>query len=189
MNCTPKVGHQLNFWRCISMKHSLQTKLKVIKYILDGCGGKREAAKKFGVHYTCLHQWLARYRIHGLKGITQKAGSYSGEFKLSVVQFVLEHQMAYHAAAAQFNIPAVTTVKNWIKLYKEKGSSALFSERRGRSQTMKKITLPIDHTEPLNKLSSEEMAAELRYLRAENDYLKKYLALTQGKIFLVQKKK
>lgn len=171
------------------MKHSLQTKLKAIKYVLDGCGGRREAAKKFGVHYTCLHQWLARYRIHGLKGITQKAGSYSGDFKLSVVQYILEHQMAYREGAARFNIPAVTTVKNWIKLYKEKGSDALFSEQRGRSQTMKKITLAIDSAEPLNKLSSKEMAAELRYLRAENEYLKKYLALTQEKMFSVQKKK
>lgn len=171
------------------MKHSLETKLKAINYVLSGNGGERVAAKKFGVHHTCLHQWLAIYQLHGAEGLTKKLGSYSGKFKFSVIQSIINDKLSYRAAAAYFNIPAVSTVRKWVKLYQEEGYDILFLDQRGRSNAKKNKPISADKFEPLDNLSPEEMVAELRYLRAENDYLKKLEALVQEKKNFAQKKK
>lgn len=169
------------------MKHSLETKIKAIKYVLERHGGQRASARKFGVHHTCLHQWIAIYQIHGVDGLAIKQRTYPGEFKLSVVDCILKHHLSYRAGAARFNIPSVSTVKQWIKIYQEKGAQALFSDQRGGAKIMKTKIPAIDDSTYLDKLSPEEMATQLRYLQAENDYLKKFLALVQEKKILAQK--
>lgn len=83
-------------------------------------------------------------------------------------------------AAARFSISNESVVPHWINVYKASVQKGLLSIKRGRSKAMSKPpkTSPLTDA-ALEKLSIEELRAELRYLRAENAYLKKLKALVQ----------
>ncbi|EEF2420524.1 helix-turn-helix domain-containing protein [Salmonella enterica] len=82
-------------------------------------------------------------------------------------------------AAARFNI-SNESVRYWVNVYKASGQKGLLSIKRGWSKVMSKPpkTSPLTDV-GLEKLSPEELWAELRYLRAENAYLKKLKPLVQ----------
>ena len=100
---------------------------------------------------------------------------------MTVVQTVLNEELSMREAAARFNISNETVVRHWVNVYKVAGEKGLLSIKPGRSKNMTtpKKTLPLTDA-ALEKLSPEELRAEIRYLRAENAYLKKLKALVQS---------
>lgn len=84
--------------------------------------------------------------------------------------------------AAWFNISNESVVRRWVNVYKDTGPEGLQNLKRGRArQVNKKDSAPPSTGQDLGSLSPEELRAELRYLRAENAYLKKLKALVQQK--------
>ncbi|HBB8596270.1 TPA: IS3 family transposase, partial [Escherichia coli] len=106
--------------------------------------------------------------LHGPRALDcRHKRSYSPEDKLCVVLYALGHSESLPRVAARFNIPSHNTVKNWIKGYRKSGNEAFIRRRKEKSMTRSDDT----HENEAN-MTPEEMKNELRYLRAENAYLK-----------------
>ena len=73
-------------------KYSLEFKLEVVKYCIEGHHGREDAAKKFGIpSSTPIKEWIRKYKEHGPEGLLKQLNSsYSGDFKQSVVEYMHE---------------------------------------------------------------------------------------------------
>ncbi|MCN4766087.1 IS3 family transposase, partial [Escherichia coli] len=112
--------------------------------------------------------WINLFLLHGPRALDcRHKRSYSPEDKLCVVLYALGHSESLPRVAARFNIPSHNTVKNWIKGYRKSGNEAFIRRRKEKSMTRSDDT----HENEAN-MTPEEMKNELRYLRAENAYLK-----------------
>ena len=108
-----------------------------------------------------------------------KQGSYTGDFKLSVIQYMHEHHLSLSQAAVHFGIPAESTLNKWERIYYEEGSQGLYKDNRGRKSKMKNEK---PKAKKLDKKTEEDLIAEVQRLRMENEYLKKLNALVQERI-------
>ncbi|MCM0918476.1 IS3 family transposase, partial [Klebsiella pneumoniae] len=78
-------------------------------------------------------------------------------------------------------LSAEILVRRWLDVYNDAGAEGLLNIQCGRPGKMTKPkNIPPLTDKELEKLSPEELRAELRYLRAENAYLKKLKALVQS---------
>lgn len=162
-------------------KYSPETKLAVVNHYLSGKDGEERTASRFGVERTSVRRWVRVWQLHGTEGLSGKNNHHSAEFKLAVVRAVISDHLTLREAAARFNLSAETVVRHWVCVYNDAGAEGLLNIQRGRpgKMTKQKSTPPLTDKEPEN-LSPEELRAELRYLRAENAYLKKLKALVQS---------
>ncbi|MDS1495970.1 IS3 family transposase [Shigella dysenteriae] len=150
------------------MKHSFEVKLAAVNHYLAGHAGIISTAKLFQLSHTSLSHWINLFLLHGPLALDcRHRRSYSPEDKLCVVLYALGHSESLPRVAARFNIPSHNTVKNWIKGYRKSGNEAFIRRRKEKSMTRSDDT----HENEAN-MTPEEMKNELRYLRAENAYLK-----------------
>ncbi|WP_409024660.1 IS3-like element IS1397 family transposase [Escherichia coli] len=150
------------------MKHSFEVKLAAVNHYLAGHAGIISTAKLFQLSHTSLSHWINLFLLHGPWALDcRHKRSYSPEDKLCVVLYALGHSESLPRVAARFNIPSHNTVKNWIKGYRKSGNEAFIRRRKEKSMTRSDDT----HENEAN-MTPEEMKNELRYLRAENAYLK-----------------
>ena len=105
----------------------------------------------------------------------KKQKTYSGEFKIEVVETMREEHLSYPEAAKRFGVQNKTQVARWERIYLEEGKETLLLERRGRAcaaSGTRKGRKP-----KLDKQVEEDLIAENQRLRMEIDYLKKLRAL------------
>lgn len=161
-------------------KYSLEKRLAVVTHVLSGKDGTQRTAERFGVERTSVRRWVKAYHYHGIAGLVPQRTVRHPEFRLFVVQAVLDEQLSMREAAARFNIPNEMAVQRWMNVYRESGLEGLLNIRKGHRHVTKKIIPhPLAEKDP-EALSPEELRSELRYLRAENAYLKKLRALVQS---------
>ena len=99
--------------------------------------------------------------------------------------------MLLRDTAAYFNIPSISTIRQWATIKEEEGISGLYQERRGRrlkKKLFKQDNIQINTSKDIKDLSYEEAIKELEYLRMENEVLKKYHALLRQKGLLKESK-
>ena len=167
-------------------KYSNELRLKIVKeYLAGNCGGFHVLGTKYGISYSIIRRWVHQYEIHGVEGLIGGRGSYSGEFKVHVVEYMHDKHMSLTSAANHFCIPSVPTLSKWERIYYEEGKEALLKERRGCKRMSKKK--PVKQKNDVNQ--NEDLLAEVQRLRAENEYLKKLNALVQERERSEQKKK
>lgn len=159
-------------------RHNFESKLMIVKYVLEENHSFWEASDFFGVAYQTIRMWVKHYENEGISGLCIKNKSYSGEFRVSVVEYMREHNLSLVETAIHFSLPDHTRVRAWNKLYDEKGPQYLLVEHRGRikmkSKKEKKIQKSSNSTE-------KELLKKIEYLETENAYLKKLNALIQEK--------
>lgn len=158
-------------------KYDLEFKLSVVRHYQLGVDGRRLTAKRFGINDSMVRKWVLAYEHHGLEGLTDNSVSYTPEFKESVVRHKHKHHLSPREVAARFKIPSFSTVLVWERRYHKGGVQSL-TNKPGRKKNMSKPPRP-PASKPLEKMSKEEMLAELEHLRMENAYLKKLKALIQ----------
>ena len=141
--------------------------------------------KKYCIHPSTILRLVHLYENHGRNGLTGGTGSYSGEFKVHVVEYMHNNRMSLVSVANQFCIQSVPTLSKWERIYYEYGKDALLEERRGRNNMGKKK--PVKPKNDVNQ--NEDLLAEVQRLRMENEYLKKLNALVQERERSEQKKK
>ena len=151
--------------------------------ILEGNHSIRSAAKQSQVSKSMVMRWYTMYEIHGVKGLSMKSGSYSGAFKLHVVEYMHTNNISMREASAKFGIPSRSTLLKWERIYYEEGANGLMRSKRGRPPKNN------NHKPTIKKNIEEDLIAEIQQLRAENAYLKKYNALVQEKQNLTDSKK
>ena len=101
------------------------------------------------------------------KGIPNKR--YTPEFKTMVIETMQKEKLSYKETARRFEVKGHNRIQEWERIYLTEGSEGFALERRGRRSTGRPRKLP--------KEVEEDLLAEVQWLRAENDYLKKLQAL------------
>ena len=159
-------------------KYSNEFKLQIVQEYLEGKNGGFETLQaKYGVAYSQIRSWVYLYKTGGIEYLTKVRRTYSGDFKVHVVEYMHQHSMSLTLAAAHFGIQSVSTVAKWERIYYEEGIEALYKERRGRS---KKMTGKKKGRPPKKDVNeNEDLLKEVQRLRMENEYLKKLMALVQ----------
>lgn len=168
-------------------KYSLEFKLKLIQEIEETNRGPDYVGKKYGVRKNLIGYWNLLYKQHGVEGLGIKHGTYSGEFKESVLEYMKQNHLSLNQTASHFKIPAVSTVTQWRNLAEKEGRSSLYEERRGQHFKMTPKKKKSD--KPLDPNSIEALLEENEQLRMENAYLKKLRALVQQRQDLESGKK
>lgn len=191
MKCTPQVRLKnliLGGAFLMSKKrHNLESKLMIVKYVLEEHHSIWEASDFFGAAYQTIRIWVKHYENEGIKGLTIKNKTYSGEFRVYVVEYMREHNLSLVQTAIHFSLPDHTRVRMWNKIYDEKGPQYLMEEHRGR--TKMKIKKEKKNPQNTNNSTEKELLKKIEYLETENAYLKKLNALIQEKEKLKKKTK
>ena len=107
---------------------------------------------------------------------------YTGEFKQTVVETMMQEKLSYKEAARQFEVGDDKRVAAWERIYLEEGPEGLYIERRGRGSKGR----PPKRLKPEVE---EDLLAEVQRLRAENAYLKKLNALVAERVRQEKKRK
>jgi transposase-like protein len=105
----------------------------------------------------------------------KKQKTYSGEFKIEVVETMRKENLSYKETVRHFGLRSDKQVRMWERIYLEEGKEALLLERRGRAcaaSGTRKGRKP-----KLDKQVEEDLIVENQRLRMEIDYLKKLRAL------------
>lgn len=164
-------------------KYSEELKLAAIHAYRRGQLGWKAVAKLHNVGPSSLRKWVAAYEVHGIDGIRRKTvRGYSAAFKLEVLQRMRDEALSYRQVAALFNIRKFNIIGTWMKAYERDGHTGLSSRKTNRSKQLKKRPDPKPEVTSQNddKLSREELLAEVNSLRMENAYLKKLDALVRS---------
>ena len=157
-------------------KYSTELKLEIVQHYLTDNIGLKQLAKEYFVSQGDIQKWRDAYMEHGVEGLCTTHGTYTGDFKVSVVEYMHNTGASIRKTAAHFNIPSYKSVSDWERIYFEEGKEALYKEKRGRASKMgTKRPRKIQNTIETN----EDLLAELQRLRMENEYLKKLNALIQ----------
>ncbi len=173
------------------VKYDEKFKREVVRRYASGRYGYKSVAREFGLHPGTVQRWVSSHEQHGEAGLRKKYSRYSATFKLKVLRRMWRDQLSYRQAAALFNLRGNDAVSRWERQYHEGGLGALAPKPKGRLRKMPTPTppaKPID-TETEDTLTREALLAELKYLRAEVAYLKKWNALVQAKEAAAQKKR
>jgi len=171
-------------------KYSYEQRFEVVMGVIKQGMSFKEAANIIGACKGDAQKWVRLYEIHGIKGLLMKNGSYGGQFKVSVIEYMHAGGLSAREAAAKFGIPSHSTISVWERIFYEQGREALLEEKKcGRK---KKVDVaakdsnqnanPNTKTSKLHPKIEEDLIAENRRLKMENAYLKKLQALVHQRI-------
>ena len=160
------------------MSFTYEQKVRSVKLVQEEHLSFLRAGREVGASKATVLGWVKLVEYHGFEALHQRTHTtYSGEFKLEVVEYMHANHLSCHMAAAYFNL-AKTQVQRWERIYYEEGKEALLIERRGRApKGMKRKKKTSNELE-----ANEDLIAEIQRLRMENEYLKKLNALVQNRI-------
>lgn len=169
------------------MKHPVSVRLAAVQHYLSREGTLSETALLFGVGKSPLGRWIRAFRQQGPAGLEHRLSrTYTQEFRLRVIRYMLKHKCSSAEASAHFAIPNETLILQWLKRYRDGGPQALHPMKKGVS--VPKVKSPSD-SKPFSEMTHAELQEELEYLRAENAYLKKLKALREENALREQQKK
>lgn len=164
------------------MKRTTKEWLKYVKEYLDSNTSITRIAEKRNVDPGKLKYLVKLYEIHGEAPFSdiQENRVYTREEKLKAIEEYLSGTKSGRQIALELGSPSSDIVRDWVKLFKEGGSDAI-QVSKGR----KKYLL---HEDRQRFLAEKELKARNEHLEAENEYLKKSLALAFKKNKRLRKK-
>ena len=168
------------------MKLTDEQKLEIAKSIIEGGYTVSEICTRYCLNRETVKLLVARARRHGYESLFKgyQKHSYSREFKLEVVKYALENHDSLRNALIIYGINK-RSVKLWYAEYLESGDNAFMEEKRGKkvSESQPRGRKPKD-ADPDMELRQELdlLRKQNRYLKMENEYLKKLDALVQTRI-------
>lgn len=177
IDCT--APQKLDTFGVFFMKYNYEIRLKAVKLVLEGGLSVREAGCHLGCGRSQVHLWVTLFERHGLAGLKLRHGSYSAEFKLSVLKHMHQNHLSLLETAVHFGIPGPFVIRQWERLYQNQGAEGLRRKPQRRRPAMSKSKTK---KVKLKTTPHEELLKELEYLRAENAYLKKLQALVEERI-------
>lgn len=158
-------------------KYSTELKLEIVEKYLKGNIGLNQLANEYYLpSKSDIQKWVAAYEHHGVQGLCNFNGTYAGNFKIHVLEYMKNTGASRRQTAAFFNIPSPRTIAMWEHIYNTEGKEALYEERRGRAN---KVNSNKGKKIKKSKPENEDILEELKRLRMENEYLKKLNALIQ----------
>lgn len=159
-------------------KHTLKFKLKIIREYDENILGYRLLAKKHSVSESTLRRWIDNYRLSGVDGLTagKTKQTYPKDFKLSVLQYRLKHQLSYKETAKAFEIVNSSLIAQWQASYDKYGMVGLKSRTEGRPTAPMKSKKKRQSSKKQQPITNEERE-ELEHLRAKTRKLEIAIAL------------
>ena len=122
-NCT--APQKLDTFGVFFMKYNYEIRLKAVKLVLEGGLSVREAGCHLGCGRSQVHLWVTLFERHGLTGLKLRHGSYSAEFKLSVLKHMHQNHLSLLETAVHFGIPGPFVIRQWERLYQNQGAEGL----------------------------------------------------------------
>lgn len=160
-------------------KYTSDIKLNIIQGYNPKVHSQKEYAKQMGIPRAQFQYWLKLYEVHGEEGLKNPYTNCSLDFKIDVLNYMVQSGASLMDTAALFKISSYTMVYNWQKKVEVGGVEALELSQKGRQSMNKKSTkLPIQATV---EGSVEALETRIKQLEMENEYLKKLNALVQNK--------
>jgi transposase len=156
-------------------KFTFEDKLKAVQYYLEGKESYRNIGKRMGTDHKSIVKWVALYQAHGADGLKLRYTNYSAQFKIDVLNYMIETGTSLLETAAIFKISAPTTILKWQKRVEEQGIDALYPKKKGPPLMKDK------KKKQLVEGSQEALLEEIERLKMENAYLKKLNTLVQNK--------
>ena len=102
------------------IKYSYEEKIRVCEDYLSGKRSESEIAHEYGFCKLtgAMWRWINLYREHGATALLPKTGnnSYSKEFKIKIVEEVMEGNGSAEFIAAKYKISS-STLHAWISVY------------------------------------------------------------------------
>ena len=154
-------------------------KLQAVERYINGNESTTKIAKSLKTDHKAILKWIKQYEYNGVEAFIKSCTNYTQQFKLDVLNYMIEHGTSLRETAAIFNIPTPSTLNSWQKQFEATGFDALQSKKKGRP-SMKKDSNKQPKQAPVEG-SPEALQAEIDRLRMENEYLKKLNALVQAK--------
>ena len=179
--CTPFSGHPEK--GVIFMRFSYDFKKECVEAHRNGV----YLDTPEGISTACFRSHVRRWRrledLHGPEALKHKQchSIWTAEQKLELVTKVMAGE-SVNSVAESVCITA-QLLSNWVRRYKTEGYNGLVKDNRGRppkGNKMKKETNPA----PLTESEHEELVrlrAEIEYIKAENEVIKKEIALREEK--------
>lgn len=155
-------------------KYSFELKREIVMRYLNELISLKALSVIYGPCISDIQKWVAVYKKHGNIGLNTKNGNYTGDFRISVIEYMKSTDSSARQAAAHFNIPSYSTVCKWKHIYYSKGKDALFFRQPGTA-----MIKPRKRKKATKTTDIETLIAENKRLKMENDYLKKLNALVQ----------
>lgn len=166
-------------------KYTYEQRMKAVLDVTENHMSCKTVGNLLGCGMEHVRRWVKRYERFGVEGLLLKHGTYTGEFKQHVVEYMHENHLSISETAVLFGIPTDVTVGKWERIFYEEGPQALYRDNRGRKKSMasdktkkEKLNTKVE----LSKETEEDLIEEIQRLRMENAYLKKLNALVQERI-------
>ncbi|TPG70363.1 transposase [Brevibacillus laterosporus] len=166
------------------VKFTVEDKLSAVQRYIDGTESYDTIATSIGTTKSVVRDWMMQYQHHGVEAFIKSYTSYSAQFKLDVLNYMMKYGTSPNETAAIFHITSPALIRKWRIQFQSLGRDALISKKKGRLP-MKKEDKKVSPVEG----SVETLQEEVERLRMENAYLKKLNALVQNKGKLQSKTK
>ncbi|MCG3087668.1 IS3 family transposase [Sporosarcina cyprini] len=163
-------------------KFTVEDKLHAVNRYLNGRESSHEIAKSLQTDNKAILKWVKQYEYHGAEAFIKSCTTYTQQFKLDVLNYMIEQGTSLNETAAIFKIPSPSTILVWRKQLETQGVDALQSKKKGRPSVKKESNQ--QHKPAPVKGSTEALEARIKQLEMENTYFKKVECLSskQGKI-------
>lgn len=172
-------------------KYTEEFKIKLVTEYLNTNLGYKLLASKYGMPSSSpLKQWVRTYKSLGIEGLKRKSGkeTYTVQFKLDTVKFMLETGASFQETANQFKMNNPALIYSWRKAFNEQGIEGLkLKLKRRPSMTKKPRKSKKSEEKDLTREKALERENEL--LRLEVAYLKKLRTFRENQKKLHEKYK
>ncbi len=166
------------------MRYSYDFKLKCVNLYRKGIWEKTPTNVSEKTFHTKIRQWSRIMLIHGKDGLKHSRHNrqWTADEKLELVTLVL-HGKSLSEVAYASNI-SLGMLSNWVNKYRSEGYNSLMYKKGGRPSKETKMNNKKINSKPLNKSEREELIrlrAEVEHIKAENETIKKEIALREQK--------
>ena len=148
-----------------------ETKLEIVKKHLEDGVTLKALSEQYGIHTSNIKFYIALYRKHGESVFTNESRNkvYTREFKLQVIKRYMNGNESMRTIAVDLGFTDPGMVRDWVNKYKAGGEDAIQASTRRKNYLL--------HEERQDKIASDELKERIKYLEAENEYLKKSYSL------------
>lgn len=155
------------------MKITKEKKLQLVKEHLEEGVPLREIVKKYNYNISNVKYQCALYLKHGEKAfLDEEIKRYSREEKLKAIKKYSEGS-SMRQVSVEMGLSDPSILRDWLRIYNKKGESGI-KDTYSRNHYLL-------HEDRLNKITLDSMQDRMKYLEAENEYLKKLYSLIQDR--------
>lgn len=143
-----------------------EIKLEIVKKHLEDGVTLKELSEEYGIHSSNIKYYVALYRKHGDSVFTNESGpkTYTREYKLKAIKRYINGSESMRTISADLGLTDPGIVRDWVNKYKAGGEDAIQTSTGRKNYLL--------HEERQDKIASDELKERIKYLEAENEYLK-----------------